>query len=78
LVVLIKLSKLAAADAPQRRGIDAVEMPPHQFREGVFGAGARVPAEQFGVIGHALPYGTRHRQNRTKNFPVPSRATVKT
>ena len=41
-----------AVDLPQRRGIDQVDVPPHQFGKGLFGFGPGVAAEQFGIGRH--------------------------
>ena len=41
-----------AVDLPQRRGINEVEMPPHQFSKGFLGFGSGVAAEQFGIGRH--------------------------
>ena len=41
-----------AVDLPQRRGIDQIEVPAHQFGEGFFGMGPGIAAEQFGIGRH--------------------------
>jgi hypothetical protein len=44
-----------AIQLPQRRRINEVEMPPHQFGEGIFGIGFRVAAQQFTIRCHFQP-----------------------
>jgi hypothetical protein len=41
-----------AVDLPQRRGIDQVDVPLHQFSKGFLGFGSGVAAEQFGIGRH--------------------------
>lgn len=43
-----------AADLAQGRGVDQIEMPPHQFGEGVLRVCGGVAAEEGGVVQHRV------------------------
>jgi hypothetical protein len=58
-----------AVELPQRRRIDEIDVPPHQFGEGVLGMGLGIAVEQFVVGCHAQSiYSTRRSENRTRKI----------
>jgi hypothetical protein len=57
-----------AVRLPQRDGINQINVPFHQFGEGIFGIGFGKLPEQFGIGRHFSTYSTRKIEKRTRKI----------